>query len=474
MLLDATTKAGRRSRTGRSVYGKGTFIISQVSKVSISSPIRVRIPFVEVRKGIVNHFALSAGQDHLFANYGIRDRVARFQVQGDSYRLRDGRLRFAGQFAGYHDATSWGKEIPYNENIGEFLAGVNHRQPIRDNLPPSCFSLSAPAMYSYIPPRITMGKQTMQDQRNASNQQFDPGLTQSYGGRLRRIVNKDGSFNVHRRGVRLRDFHFYQFLIGLSWPLFIAIALFAFLLVNLVFTGLYCAVGIHTLQGAESPSAGESFLNAFFFSVQTLTTVGYGSIVPRAIASNIIASIEAMMGVTGFAFGAGLLYGRFSRPSARIIFSDHALIAPYQGKTSLQFRVANQRANALLDLEATAVLMSVEGEGENHRRSYVKLELERPMIYFLPLTWTIVHPIDEKSPLFGKSVKDLDDHAVELLVLIRGFDDTFSQVVNAQSSYRYDEILWGKKFVPAFRNDEHGHLDLDLSKIDSVEPAPLP
>ena len=313
----------------------------------------------------------------------------------------------------------------------------------------------------------------MAKDESAFQHQFDPGLTQSYGGRLRRLVNKDGSFNVHRRGVGPRDFHFYQFLLSLSWPAFIAIVLVAFVIANLFFTGLYCAVGIQTLRGAESHSAGESFLNAFFFSVQTLTTVGYGSIVPKVVSSNVIASIEAVLGVMGFAFGAGLLYGRFSRPSAKILFSSRALIAPYRGKTGLQFRVANQRANALLDLEATVVLMSVEGEGESHRRSYAKLELERSLVYFLPLTWTIVHPIDEKSPLYGKTAQDLDDRAVEILVLIRAFDDTFSQVVNAQCSYRYDEILWGKKFVPAFRNDEHGHLELDLARIDDIETAPL-
>jgi inward rectifier potassium channel len=306
-----------------------------------------------------------------------------------------------------------------------------------------------------------------------SRQQFDPGFTQSFGGRLRRMVNKDGTFNVHRRGTRLRDLHFFQLLIGLSWPVFILVAIGAYLAINLLFAGLYVAIGVDTLQGARAESGLASFLNAFFFSVQTLTTVGYGSIVPRAVGSNVVASVEAMLGVTGFAFGAGLLYGRFSRPSAKILFSSHAIIAPYRGITSLQFRIANQRANALLDLEATVVFMSVEGEGENHRRSYTKLELERSLIFFLPLTWTIVHPIDEKSPLFGKIPEDLEAGAVEILVLIRGFDDTFSQIVNAQSSYRYDEILWGRKFVAAFSNDEDGHLDLDLRMIDSVKEASL-
>ena len=300
-------------------------------------------------------------------------------------------------------------------------------------------------------------------------QPFDPGLTQSYAGTLRRVVNKDGTFNVRRTGGRLRNFHLYRFLIGLSWPLFVAIVLGTFILANIAFAWLYLAAGIQTLQGAEGATALGTFLNAFFFSVQTLTTVGYGSMVPRAIGSNVIASVEALMGVMGFAFGAALIYGRFSRPTARILFSTWALIAPYQGKTSLQIRVANQRSNAIVDLEATIVLMAVEGSGEGHRRTYSRLELERPRVFFLPLTWTIVHPIDEASPLYGKTAQDLAEHAVEIMVLIKGFDDTFSQVVNARSSYRYDEIMWDHKFLPAFRSDEDGRLVLDLTRIDAAE-----
>jgi inward rectifier potassium channel len=303
-------------------------------------------------------------------------------------------------------------------------------------------------------------------------QPFDPGLTHAYGGRLVRIVNKDGSFNVHRRGRRLRDFHFYKFLIRLRWWQFVAVLFGTFITVSAAFAGLYLAIGLGSLQGAESRTALEAFLNAFFFSVQTLTTVGYGLIAPRAIGSNAIAAVEAMMGVMGFAFAAGLIYGRFARPTARILWSANAMIVPYQGKSSLQFRIANQRSNAIVDLEATVVLMTVEGTGAAHRRNYVRLELERPRVFFLPLTWTIVHPIDESSPLFAKTAEDLEASATEVMVLIRGFDDTFSQVVNARTSYRHDEILWGYRFLPAFHNDEHGHLVLDLAKIDDVEKTP--
>ena len=302
-------------------------------------------------------------------------------------------------------------------------------------------------------------------------QPFDPGITQSYDGAVDRIVRRDGSFNVRRRGARLRDFHFYQFLIGVSWPTFLAIVLGSFLLVNLGFTGLYFAVGLHGLRGLED---GPPFLQVFFFSIQTLTTVGYGAVAPRGTGAQVVSSVEAMMGVLGFAFSAGLLYGRFSRPVARLLFSRRALVAPYQEGSSLQIRVANMRRNAIVDLEATLVYMSVEGTGSAARRTYARLTLERSTVYFLPLTWTIVHPIDRDSPLWGKTEADLAAKAAEILVLIRGFDDTFNQVVNARCSYRYDEIAWGRRFLPAFANDEQGRLVLDLEKIDHAEDAVLP
>ncbi|HET6452382.1 MAG TPA: ion channel [Spirochaetia bacterium] len=302
-------------------------------------------------------------------------------------------------------------------------------------------------------------------------QSFDPGLTQAYGGRLRRMVNRDGSFNVRRRGRHLQDLHLYQFFIRLSWPVFMAVLAGGFLVVTLAFTGLYFAAGVDGLQGISEHGPVQTFLGAFFFSVQTLTTVGYGAIFPRGLGANIVASVEALCGVLGFAFSAGILYGRFSRPNARILFSSHALVAPYQDGTSLQIRIANQRANALVDLEATLVLMTVEGSGDHARRVYAKLELERPTVFFLPLTWTIVHPIVPGSPLHGATPDQLESRAAEILVLVRGFDDTFSQVVNARFSYRYDEILWGQRFSPAFHNDHDGHLVLDLAKMDDVKPA---
>ncbi len=299
-------------------------------------------------------------------------------------------------------------------------------------------------------------------------QSFDPGLTQRYDGTLTRIINRDGSFNVRRHRRLLKDLHFYQFLLRITWPAFFITIFAAFIAANLVFTGLYFAAGIDGLQGIPDGTPLETFLHTFFFSVQTLTTVGYGIVAPLSMSANVVVSIEAIMGVLGLAFSAGLLYGRFSRPNTKLLFSRQAIVAPYQEGMGLMFRIANMRANALVDLEATVLLMTIEGTGANARRSYTPLNLERSSVLFLPLTWTIVHPIDSSSPFAGITSETLAARAAEILVLIRCFDDTFSQVVNIRYSYRFDEILWGYRFSPAFHNDMRGHLVLDLAKMDEV------
>ena len=299
---------------------------------------------------------------------------------------------------------------------------------------------------------------------------FDPGLTQQYSGELRRTINKDGSFNVMRRGTSWRDVHPYLHLISLPWPSFLALVFAAYLVVNLVFAALYYSLGPGHLTGGDAPRNFDRLLNAFFFSAHTLTTVGYGNIAPGSVSANILAAIEALVGLLGFALATGILFGRFSRPSARIGYSDHALVAPYEDRTSLQFRIVNRRPNALMDMEATVILMEVEGEPGKQKRTFKTLPLERDGVDFLALTWTIVHPIDESSPLFRKTEEDLVQKQAELIILIKGFDETFSQSVRSRYSYRYDEIAWNAKFTPAFDFDETGNMVLNINKVGAYAP----
>lgn len=298
---------------------------------------------------------------------------------------------------------------------------------------------------------------------------FDPGLTQTYTRSLSRSINEDGSFNVRRYGGTLRDFHPYLALVHMSWIKFFGVVLGAFVIANFAFACGYALIGVDHLKGADAAANGGWFLNALFFSMQTMTTLGYGSVYPVGIAANSLAAVEALAGLLAFALATGLLFGRFSRPSARIGYSDRILIAPYQDGTSLQFRIVNRRTNNLLELTARLLLMTVEGAGSGLRRKYTPLELEREQVYFFPLTWTVVHPITETSPLFGKTQSDLADLQAEIMVLVKGFDESFGQVVNSRRSYRYDEIVWGARFKQAFDIDEAGDLRLEVNRVSSYE-----
>ncbi|MGD0619595.1 MAG: ion channel [Bryobacteraceae bacterium] len=297
---------------------------------------------------------------------------------------------------------------------------------------------------------------------------FDPGLTQQFSSRLRRAINKDGSFNVRRRGASWRAFHPWLALVNMSWTGFATVLGLMWLVVNTLFALLYFKLDPSELQGVMVSTPWHRFLDDFFFSAQTLTTVGYGGIVPRGVLANFIASTEALLGLMAFAVGTGLLLARVSRPSARIAFSPNALIAPYQDGTSLQFRIVNERRNTLMELEARVLLMTVVPGARGPERRYDILNLERKAVIFFPLTWTIVHPIDSTSPLFGKTAADLERLQAELLILIKGFDDTFSQTVNARYSYRYDEIRWNARFAPAFRIDEEGDMILELDRVGAI------
>jgi len=304
--------------------------------------------------------------------------------------------------------------------------------------------------------------------------QFDPGLTQKYAGALKRVINKNGQFNVRRTGQRLSDWHPYLFMISRSWAVFFLLVMAGFLIINVVFALTYLAVGIENLKNAEGPTAEVSFMNAFFFSAHTLSTVGYGNIWPVGTAANLVAVLESLVGVLGFAIATGLLFGRFSRPSARFGFSNSMLVAPYMGGTSLQFRVVNRRRNNIIDLEARVLLMVVESCDGKPERRYLKLDLERPTVLFFPLTWTVVHPIGESSPLLGKTAQDLEQLQAEVLIMMKGHDESFGQSVHARYSYRYDEILWGARFATAFEVEENGDLRIEVDKVSLTTPAELP
>lgn len=294
---------------------------------------------------------------------------------------------------------------------------------------------------------------------------FDPGLTQQFGAPLSRAINKDGTFNVRRSGVDWRAFHPWIHLVSMSWPGFSALVALTFLGMTSAFALAYFSMGPSAIQGAVAPDEVHRFLNDFFFSGQTLTTVGYGVLAPHSFNASMLATFEGAIGLLSFAVITGLLVSRVSRPSARIRYSRNALISPYQNASALMFRIANERSNILMEMDASVLLMTVISPSGTPERKFDILPLERPSVLLFPLTWTIVHPIDEASPLFGKTAAELAQLQAELIVLVKGFDDTFSQVVHSRFSYRHDEIVWGAKFLPAFKVEASGDLLLEVDKV---------
>jgi len=283
----------------------------------------------------------------------------------------------------------------------------------------------------------------------------------------KRIINRDGSFNVFRKGLKFfESFSTYHWLISMSWTRFCLLILGSYLLVNIFFASLYYLGGEENFEGIKASTNFERFLNEFFFSTQTFTTVGYGRVNPVGVYANIISSIESLMGLLSLAVATGLLYGRFVRPYAKILYSDTAVIAPFKDHTAFQFRIANKRSShQMVDVEIEVLLSIVDVD----KRRFKSLDLEYKKINFFNSTWTVNHPINEESPLYGLSESDLNDAKAEFLILLKGFDDTFAQVIHWRSSYRYDEIVWSARFKSIYTISEEGMTTIELDKISDYE-----
>ncbi|MBC8987874.1 ion transporter [Pedobacter sp. N36a] len=287
-----------------------------------------------------------------------------------------------------------------------------------------------------------------------------------------RLMNADGSSNIKRIGLPLfRTADTYNWLISMSWKKFLLIILVVYLLVNMLFALIYVGIGIEHLQGATGITPRDHFFDAFFFSAQTISTVGYGHISPDGFMTSCVAAFESMLGLLAFALATGLLYGRFSRPNAKVIYSEKMVIAPYKEGKGLMFRLANLRNNQLIEIEVQVVFSYNETVNGKVSRRFYPLELERSKIGLLTLSWTVVHPIDEHSPIFQKTAQDLADAEVEILVLLKAFDDTFSQTVHTRTSYRDEDILQDAKFSNIFSKDSTGRTNIDLSRIGATESS---
>ena len=306
-----------------------------------------------------------------------------------------------------------------------------------------------------------------------SKQAIDPGFGRSFSGKNKRIINPDGSFNVVRNGTRFNTADTYQYLITISWKRFIGFIIAFLVILNVLFALVYQAIGIETISGTQPGSFFDEFAQMFFFSVQTFTTVGYGAMSPVGSMTSLVASFEAMGGLIGFALASGLLYGRFSRPTARIKYSKKAIIAPYNDTNALMFKIVNMRSNVMMECEARMMLVLAEKSNGKMQRNYYNLRLETHKIQFFPLTWTLVHPIDKNSPLYGMTKEELTEKGAEILSLVKGFDDKFSQVVHSRHSYLVENMVVGAKYVPSFSTNEEGDTVLNLNSISKCERANL-
>ncbi|MBC7382006.1 MAG: Inward rectifier potassium channel Irk [Bacteroidia bacterium] len=289
-----------------------------------------------------------------------------------------------------------------------------------------------------------------------------------------RLLNKDGSFNVELKGLTFfQSFSPFHHLITLSSINFSLMILGVFILINLFFSMIYYLIGIDQLQGIIHVTPVGKFIELFTFSAQTLTTVGYGRINPIGYASGLVAAFESLLGLSGFALVTGLLYGRFARPHAKLLYSSNALIAPFQQKTALMFRIANLRKNQLVECEAILSLSFLEKK--TNTRRFVNLVLEYAKVNSLPLSWTIVHPIDDKSPVYGLTSQDVIELQAEFILSFKAFDDTYAQLVYTRYSYKADEIIWGAKFAQMFRRGDDGKTTfLQMDKISEYIKTPLP
>lgn len=284
-----------------------------------------------------------------------------------------------------------------------------------------------------------------------------------------RFINKDGSYNLVKEGMPfIKRFSLFHDMLNLPLWKFIMVIFLFFVAINFLFTIFYFIAGPQQLEGLVTGSYWRMFREIFYFSTQTFTTVGYGHVNPVGDGANIVSGIESLTGLLSLAIATGLIYGRFSKPQSYLLFSDHALISPFKESTALMFRFAAFKdKHALTDVEIRVNTGMLVLENEKSAYKYFTLNLERTRVESMPMSWTVVHQIDENSPIYGLNEEDMKNADVELYVTLRGFDDVFSNYVQQRTSYTFNEILFRRKFVPMYRESDDGKTTiLELHKLN--------
>jgi inward rectifier potassium channel len=257
----------------------------------------------------------------------------------------------------------------------------------------------------------------------------------------------------------------YHALLTMPVAAFIGVMAGAFLAVNLLFASLY-HLDPHGLSGSRPGN----FADDFFFSVQTLGTLGYGAIAPRSLYANLLVTVEIFVGLFQLAIATGLMFARVSRPTARIMFSDVAVVTELDGVPTLMFRAANRRRNRILEAEVTVSVVMDRTTAEGHTlRSFRDLPTIRARTPLFILSWQVMHRIDETSPLYGETAHSLVAKKAEIVVIMRGLDETFASTIHARASYVPDEIIWNRKLVDIFSRDADGRRVIDFTHFHAVE-----
>ena len=274
------------------------------------------------------------------------------------------------------------------------------------------------------------------------------GFGQQSSGKSQRIINRDGSFNVQRSGLAVWEkFSIYHWLTHCSIPVFVLLLMIGYFSSSAFFALIYTFVlGTGQFHGIKTHSVLSNYFELFFFSSQTFATVGYGRINPATNTASFVAALDAFSGVTYFAIVTGLIYGRFSKPLTKVIFSDNAVVAPYNDGKAFMFRLANKLNHQLLNAEVRIIASIIADVNGEQLRQFFELELERKSIVFFSTSWTLVHPIDEKSPFFGFSREDLFLAEPEIMIQFKVYDEAYSQDTFTNSSYRKEEIVWNARF----------------------------
>ena len=285
---------------------------------------------------------------------------------------------------------------------------------------------------------------------SSSGPAIDPGFGTKLTEEAGRLINKDGSYNIVRHGKQ--DWTVYQHMTEMSWYKFFGFIVAYYVFINLFFAVAFMLLGVERLQGIQKNGLIEDFSQAFFFSIQTFTTVGYGAVSPIGVGANLLASLDALIGLISTALATGLFFARFSKAQIQLAFSENILIAPYldTGLMSLQFRIANKRESRVMNLKASLILSWVEKKDGKSKRIFKPLSLEREKINLLPLNWTIVHIFNEDSPVQNWTANDFIERKAEIIIFLEGYDESFAQQIHITSSYTAEEIIWNARFEPMY------------------------